>query len=126
MINFQNLADFFYLHPWVFNACTLVVGTCIGSFLNVVIYRLPLMLFLDADAGATVKGESSETENSSSMNLAFPRSFCPKCLRTLSWRENIPLLSYLVLKGRCKNCLFPISMRSVSYTHLTLPTKRIV
>lgn len=71
------------LTVWLF-----VMGLCVGSFLNVVIARVP-------------HGES----------IVRPRSRCPKCGHTLSWYENIPLLSWLALRARCRNCKTPISIR---------------
>ena len=59
-----------------------------GSFLNVLIYRIPLML-----------------------NIAFPNSHCPKCKQLIPWFHNIPLVSYLALKGKCSNCRDTISLR---------------
>jgi leader peptidase (prepilin peptidase)/N-methyltransferase len=65
-----------------------VVGLFVGSFLNVVIYRTPLGL-----------------------SVAAPRSFCPTCDRQLLWWENVPVVSWLVLRGRCHTCREPISVR---------------
>ena len=87
-----------------------LVGLCVGSFLNVVIYRLPLMLERQwlAEA-AELRGETlPQTER---FNLALPRSRCPRCLHPISVIENIPLLSYLALRGRCKHCHAPIGLR---------------
>ena len=68
-------------------AATFLFGTIIGSFLNVVILRLP-------DPGTSI---------------VFPSSHCPKCKKSLSWYENIPILSYLVLGGKCSHCKVSIS-----------------
>ena len=65
-----------------------VIGICIGSFLNVVVYR-----FLE------------------DLSIVKPRSFCPQCKTQLTWRENIPLISYLIQKGKCKNCKVNIPLR---------------
>ena len=65
-----------------------IVGLCVGSFLNVVIYRVP-----------------------NKMNLAFPASHCTTCDYTLKWYDNIPVLSYLLLGGKCRDCRAPISLR---------------
>lgn len=65
-----------------------VVGAAIGSFLNVCIYRIPA-------------GES----------IVSPRSRCPQCLTPIRWHQNIPLLSYALIRGRCANCHAPISLR---------------
>ena len=65
-----------------------VVGLCVGSFLNVVIYRLP-----------------------NKMSLAFPPSHCTSCDYTLKWYDNIPVLSYIMLGGKCRGCKSRISPR---------------
>ena len=65
-----------------------VIGTCIGSFLNVVIYRFP-----------------------SNLSVVKPRSFCPHCKNKLTWKENIPLISWIVQKGKCLSCNTKISIR---------------
>src|SRR3954463_5387434 len=65
-----------------------VFGACIGSFLNVVVWRLP-------------RGES----------LVTPPSHCPKCNTKLAWRDNVPVFGWLFLRGRCRYCREPISAR---------------
>lgn len=82
----------------------------IGSFLNVIIYRLPLMI------QAEWKKECRQILNMSpelneKINLFFPRSFCPACKAMIPAIHNIPLLSYLFLGGRCRQCKHPISPR---------------
>src|SRR3990167_4237430 len=72
-----------------FSVIAFIFGACIGSFLNVCIYRMPREL-------STRKPK---------------RSFCPHCEHTLAWRDNIPLLSIILLKGRCRYCGKPISWR---------------
>jgi leader peptidase (prepilin peptidase)/N-methyltransferase len=71
-------------------------GLCVGSFLNVCIWRIP--------------------QNES---IIFPPSHCPKCNNELSWFENIPLLSWICLRGRCRNCSNPISVRYILVELLT-------
>lgn len=86
------------------------IGACVGSFLNVVIYRLPLMLERDwLREAATIRGETPPSFPQ--LNLAVPRSKCPHCGHTIEALENIPVLSYLFLKGRCKTCKSRISPR---------------
>ncbi|MEO7939456.1 MAG: prepilin peptidase [Burkholderiaceae bacterium] len=87
-----------------------VLGLLVGSFLNVVIYRLPKMLEAEwADNCAELAG--SEAPARDPFNLARPRSRCQQCQHTIRWYENIPVVSYLVLRGRCSNCKTPISVR---------------
>ena len=68
-----------------------LIGLCIGSFLNVVIYRLPI--------------------KTPTLSLSLPKSHCPICKHQLSWYENIPVLSWCVLKGRCRQCKTSISIK---------------
>ncbi|MFH1665172.1 MAG: prepilin peptidase [Candidatus Omnitrophota bacterium] len=67
-----------------------IFGTIVGSFLNVCIYRLPL-------------GKS----------IVWPGSFCPRCKHPIKWFDNIPLVSFLVLRGKCRHCADPISIRYI-------------
>ena len=85
-------------------------GLCIGSFLNVVIHRLPLML----ERGW--KMESADLlgvahEAAPAITLATPRSRCPSCGHAIAWYENIPIASWLWLRARCSACRAPISVR---------------
>lgn len=90
----------------------LVVGLCVGSFLNVVVHRLPKMLERDWRAQcAELRGESLPDENPPAYNLAVPRSACPECGHRIGALENIPLVSWLVLRGACSACRKPISAR---------------
>ncbi len=73
---------------WVWAIGTTLLGAAVGSFLNVCIHRLP-------------RGES----------LVLPSSHCPRCGQAIAWRDNIPVLSYLLLKGRCRRCRQAISGR---------------
>src|SRR5258705_4095046 len=73
---------------WPLWALAFVVGACIGSFLNVCIYRLP------ADE-----------------SVVHPRSRCPRCGTTIAWYDNLPLVSWALLRARCRGCSTPISVR---------------
>ncbi|MDQ3057998.1 MAG: A24 family peptidase [Pseudomonadota bacterium] len=85
-------------------------GLLIGSFLNVVIYRLPKMMERQwADECAELAGKS--IESGEKFNLMVPRSRCSSCGHVITWYENIPVLSYLWLRGKCAACAAPYSMR---------------
>jgi len=95
--------------PAVFMGTCLVLGLAVGSFLNVVIYRLPVMLdrawreqcreFTGQAAAATLPAGAPER-----FNLVVPRSRCPGCGHAITALENIPLASYLALRGKCSAC----------------------
>lgn len=87
-----------------------VLGLVVGSFLNVVIYRLPIMLEAQWRAEC-VELSGKETPPAERFNLAVPRSRCSKCGHQIRWYENIPLVSYLFLRGKCAACATPISLR---------------
>lgn len=82
-----------------------LLGLVVGSFINVVSYRLPIMLEREWRAQcAELSGQAGVDEAAGVFNLATPRSHCPKCGRRLRGRENIPLFSYIFLRGRCASC----------------------
>ena len=86
-------------------------GLCIGSFLNVVIHRLPLMLERGwRMESADVLGLSHE-EAAPAITLSTPRSRCPSCGHPIAWHENVPVASWLWLRGRCSACKAAISAR---------------
>jgi len=104
------------LEPWWDAALAGVMGLLVGSFLNVVIYRLPKMMERQWAAEcmeyATSTGlPAPEVADTGTFNLAQPRSRCQACGHQLQWYENIPVLSYLFLRGRCSSCSVHISMR---------------
>ena len=87
-----------------------IIGLCIGSFLNVVIHRVPKMLEEGWRAQcAELAGDP--IPDSPRYNLIMPRSQCPQCGHRLGALENIPVLSYMFLRGRCAACKHPISSR---------------
>lgn len=88
-----------------------LLGLCVGSFLNVVIHRLPLMLERGwRQESADLLGVKVDAIHDA-VSLSKPRSRCPHCKHVIPWHENIPVLSYLVLKGRCASCGHRISPR---------------
>ncbi|WP_106805185.1 A24 family peptidase [Pseudomonas sp. S5D5] len=98
-------------HAWVFVSMALVLGVVVGSFLNVLVWRLPKMLEREWRAQAhEVLGLPAEPAGPT-YNLMLPHSCCPHCNHPIRPWENIPLLSYLLLKGRCAHCRGAISAR---------------
>ncbi|WMY92109.1 prepilin peptidase [Snodgrassella communis] len=93
-----------------FSAVALILGFAVGSFLNVVIYRLPIMMERSWQTEARMALQLP-VENSTRFNLCVPPSACPHCQHKIRWWQNIPLLSYLILRGRCAACTVPISPR---------------
>lgn len=91
----------------VFFAC---IGLCIGSFLNVVIVRLPKMLE-QSFRRAEVSAESTSSASDAPLTLSQPPSHCPHCQHPLRWFENIPLISFMALRGRCSRCRQAIAWR---------------
>lgn len=87
-----------------------LLGLLIGSFLNVVIYRLPRMMEAQWKAECRELAGTCEPEGST-FNLMTPRSRCQACGHQIRWFENIPVLSYLFLKGQCASCHTRISLR---------------
>ena len=91
-------------------AIAAIFGLLIGSFLNVVIHRLPIMMQRESDN--YVAHESGQPlPHTDRYNLVVPRSACPQCKHQIGALENVPVLSYLVLHGKCASCKTPISAR---------------
>ena len=105
------------IEVWGNAALAGIFGLLIGSFLNVVIYRLPKMMELrwaaelrEAQAESS-GGEAALPPAQEPFNLMVPRSRCPSCGHMVQWYENIPVISYLFLRGRCSACKARISVR---------------
>lgn len=96
--------------PYLLITLSALFGLLVGSFLNVVVYRLPLMMERRWQAESRMMLELDEVEQPS-FNLVVPRSACPHCQHQIRWYENIPVISWLVLHGRCSQCKQPISKR---------------
>ncbi len=98
------------LGPWGFAVLVAVVGLCVGSFLNVVIHRVPKMLERGWETQcAELRGETPAP--APTYNLVVPGSACPACGHRIGALENVPVVSWLVLKGRCRQCSAAISSR---------------
>lgn len=106
------LLDSLQTSPALFALVCFILGLVMGSFLNVVIHRLPRMLERQwrAECAELVGGNADRTETER-FNLVLPRSRCPHCRHAIRAWENIPLLSYLLLRGRCSACRQRISPR---------------
>src|ERR1019366_8487786 len=106
MTLFQDLQTY----PPLFIVFAGIIGLIVGSFLNVVIHRLPKMMERDWKAQcAELSGIEAKKE--ATYNLLTPGSACPHCTHKIGAFENIPIISYLLLGGKCKGCHAPISMR---------------
>ncbi len=106
----SELSQIFQASPFVFALCAGVLGLIVGSFLNVVIHRLPKMMEREWHSQcAELRGQTPEPLPR--YNLLVPRSACPSCGHMIGALENIPVLSYLFLRGKCKGCGVPIPAR---------------
>jgi leader peptidase (prepilin peptidase)/N-methyltransferase len=108
----ENLVVVFQSTPWLFYGIILFLGLSVGSFLNVVAYRLPLMMERDwkNDCHEFLElAPPTVDQRLSKLNLATPASACPNCGHKLRAWENIPVLSYLFLRARCSSCGTKIS-----------------
>lgn len=118
----RPLGELLAASPGLFTGTCLVFGLLIGSFLNVVIYRLPIMLERDWRAesleilggdpcAGPMPPDAPAPAPQARFNLVVPRSACPACKAPITALQNIPVLSYLFLKGRCARCGARISPR---------------
>ena len=96
--------------PFFFITLCGIIGLLVGSFLNVVIHRLPKMMECEWQAHCDELA-GKETSPSPHYSLLAPRSACPHCGHAINAMENIPVISYLLLRGKCKGCGKPISPR---------------
>lgn len=97
------MSVFAQLSAEVWIAYSAIAGLCIGSFLNVVAYRLPLIMQAQWDAELR-EANGQEPETLPKFNLLWPRSHCPSCKTPIKPWHNIPVLGFLILKGRCAHC----------------------
>jgi len=121
----MNLLQDLQYYPEIYLTTSFILGLLIGSFLNVVVYRLPIMMdnewlpdcfeLLEKQVKKHLKKEIKNIKKKTSkkplFNLAVPASRCPSCNHKISALENIPVISYLVLGGVCKSCKEPISVK---------------
>jgi leader peptidase (prepilin peptidase)/N-methyltransferase len=110
-----DILSFFLENPLAASAAALVLGLLIGSFLNVVIHRLPKMMEAEwreqCEELLCTTASTEEKPAREAFNLIVPRSRCPHCGQGIKAHENIPVISYLFLRGKCSACKAPISLR---------------
>ena len=112
----MDIVDTFRAVPWFYICAAVFLGLLVGSFLNVVIHRLPKMMEADwrqqcVEFLHPEQAEKEATAPKLKYTLVVPRSACPACGHKITALENIPILSYLFLRGKCSGCGTAISVR---------------
>ncbi len=110
----MTIIEYLQQTPLVFTSGVIILGCIVGSFLNVVIHRLPIMMEREwkRECRIILELDSDDSEQQpTTFNLAQPNSHCPQCNAEIKPWQNIPIISYLLLKGRCANCGCHISVR---------------
>ena len=117
----QSLVSLFIENPTALYVAVGFLSVCIGSFLNVVIYRTPKMMEQEwqQECQMLLHPEQALIDHSK-LTLSKPASTCPKCHTSIRWYQNIPIISWLVLRGKCGSCQNPISIRYPLIELLTL------
>lgn len=103
--------DLIAANLWLVYLAIALISLCVGSLLNVIIYRLPLMMQREWKEQCCELLAIEENHTSPAINLFLPRSFCPNCKALVKSWQNIPIISYLMLKGVCYQCKTPIPLR---------------
>lgn len=104
--------DIFLYYPWLFPALAALFGLIIGSFLNVVIHRLPIIMEREWQNECADSFPDAQIEKpQGTYTLSTPRSTCPSCNTQLRIKDNVPVVSWLLLRGKCAHCSTPISPR---------------
>lgn len=107
---FTELSSVLQQNNAIFITLSVVLGLMVGSFLNVVIHRLPKMMEQEWH-NSCQELQGQEVTTTIKYNIVTPRSACPNCGHSISAWENIPLISYVALRGKCRQCKTPISIR---------------
>jgi len=113
----DNLNQIYDVYPFVLYLIVLLFGAAVGSFLNVVIYRIPMMInfeyaeIIKENSDSVYQHVEDAYNQGNGMSLSLPRSRCSSCNKTIPWYHNIPILSYFILRGKCFNCKSPYSAR---------------
>ncbi len=123
---FDSIVYLLHTQPYLFALYAAFIGLFIGSFLNVVILRLPVMMQHEWESQCRELLQQDIPERGKAFNLIVPRSHCPHCGHLIGALENIPLVSFLLQKGRCKHCNTSISIRYPAIELLTAVVTGIV
>ena len=117
----MEILTVFETEQWLFYTAIVLFSLSVGSFLNVVIYRLPLMLERDwrQQCHEFLELEAPAAAGEKKIGLAKPASSCPHCGHSIRAWENIPVISYLLLRGRCSSCKTPISLQYPAIESMT-------
>ena len=116
----HDLISYFMQNPTALYVAVGLFSLCIGSFLNVVIYRTPKMMEQEwHNECQMLLHPDTAMIDESKLSLSKPDSTCPKCHTLIRWYQNIPVISWLVLRGKCGSCQNPISMRYPAIELLT-------
>lgn len=121
----KDLLDAIVATPWLASLVVGFIGLCVGSFLNVVIYRMPRMMENEwrNDCSIILKDQLDQNYTPPvyvHMTLSQPASRCSSCAHKIRWYENIPLLSWIALRGRCSSCGTSIGIRYPMVELLTM------
>ena len=112
---FSEIFTLFEQSPTYFYTCVFILSLMVGSFLNVVVYRLPKMLqkewYQDCREFLAEEVKDIPEKEFPTLTLSKPASSCPHCQHKIKFYENIPVISWLLLKGKCSACKAPISAR---------------
>ncbi len=107
---FTDISNVLQQNSTIFISLSVILGLMVGSFLNVVIHRLPKMMEREWHNNC-LELQGKEIAEAGKYTLANPRSACPSCGHMITALENIPVISYLILKGKCHSCKAPIGVR---------------
>ena len=110
----MTIFELFQNNPALLYSAVFLLSLCIGSFMNVVIHRLPLMMKREWRSQSIEYLEIADQypdEDTAVFSLSKPESHCPNCKHKIRWYENLPLVSYLALRGKCSACKQSISIR---------------
>jgi len=114
VLAWMHMINFLQTYPYYYLCVAFLFGISIGSFLNVLIYRLPLMLQKEWQTQSMEVLGLPDAANESDItpfNLCVPRSHCPHCRKTIPFHRNLPILSFLLQRGKCFSCKAKISWR---------------